>query len=35
MKMSIKKFLESAKALEIDVDGNTLRGEVRAAHDGC
>jgi len=35
MKMSIKKFLESAKALEIDVDGNTLRGEPRTFSSGA
>lgn len=30
MKISAKKFLESGKRLEIDVDGNTLTGDPRA-----
>ena len=34
MKMSIKKFLETASALEIDVEGNTLRGEPRTFSSG-
>ena len=30
MKMTAKKFLESGKAIEIDFEGNTLRGEPRS-----
>jgi len=30
MKMTAKKFLASGKAIELDVDGNTLRGEPRS-----
>ena len=35
MKMTIKKFLETASALEIDVEGNTLRGEPRTFASGA
>ena len=33
--MSAKKFLESGKAIEIDVDGNMLRGEPRSFSSGA
>ena len=32
--MSVSKFLDSGKALEIDVDGNILRGEPRSFSSG-
>ena len=35
MKMSAKKFLETATAVEFDVDGNTLRGEPRSFSSGA
>ena len=34
MKITGKKFLESGKAIQIDVDGNTLRGEPRSFSSG-
>jgi len=34
MKLSAKKFLESGKVIEIDVDGNQLRGEPRSFSSG-
>lgn len=34
MKFSAKKFLESGKAIAIDVDGNSLRGEPRSFSSG-
>ena len=35
MKMTSKKFLESKKSIEIDVDGNSLRGEPRSFSSGA
>ena len=35
MKMSVKKFLESDKSLEIDVDGNKLSGQARTFSSGA
>ena len=35
MKMTSKKFLDSKKSIEIDVDGNTLRGEPRSFSSGA
>jgi len=35
MKMSHSKFLANASALEVDVDGNTLRGEPRSFSSGA
>eukprot|EP00325_Prymnesiales_sp_UTEX-LB-985_P033238 CAMPEP_0174714670 /NCGR_PEP_ID=MMETSP1094-20130205/18654_1 /TAXON_ID=156173 /ORGANISM="Chrysochromulina brevifilum, Strain UTEX LB 985" /LENGTH=187 /DNA_ID=CAMNT_0015914071 /DNA_START=82 /DNA_END=642 /DNA_ORIENTATION=+ len=35
MKMSKSKFLNNASALEVDVDGNTLRGEPRSFSSGA
>ena len=34
MKMSTSKFLSTAKAVEITIDGNTLRGEPRTFSSG-
>jgi hypothetical protein len=33
--MSMKKFLESGKAIEFEIDGNTLRGEPRTFSSGA